>query len=79
MPSMDDRIAIEVVDELGDTLFQLVFRVDADVAEHRAGGFGEEALDQVQPGAMLGGEDEPEASLGSGGEPSLGFPQTWAE
>ena len=52
-----------------------MFGVDADVAEHGAGGFGEEALDQVEPGAVFGGEDEPEASLGLGGEPSLGFPR----
>ena len=79
MPSMDDRIAIEVVDELGDTLFQLVFGVDADVAEHGAGGFGEEALDQVQPGAMLGGEDEPEGPSGRAASQALVSRETWAE
>jgi hypothetical protein len=45
------------------------------VAEHGAGGFGEEALYEVQPGAVLRGEHELEASLGSGGEPGLGFPR----
>ena len=70
---MDDRIAVKVIDELGDALFQLVFRVDADVAEHGASGFGEEPLDEVQPGTVLRSEDELETSLGSGGEPGLGF------
>ena len=70
---MDDRVAVEIIDELDDALFQLVFRADADVTEHGAGGFGEEPLDKIEPGAVLGGEHELEASLGSGRQPSLGF------
>jgi hypothetical protein len=70
---MNDRIAVKVIDELGDALFQLVFRVDANVAEHGASGFGKEPLDEVQPGTVLWGADELETSLGSGGEPGLGF------
>jgi len=45
------------------------------VAEHGASSFGKEALDEVQPGAVFWGEDELEASLGSSGEPGLGFPR----
>jgi hypothetical protein len=55
---MNDRIAVKVIDERGDALFQLVFRVDANVAEHGASGFGKEPLDEVQPGTVLWGEDE---------------------
>jgi hypothetical protein len=43
VPSVDDGVAVEIVNELDDALFELVFRADANVAEHRAGGFGEEA------------------------------------
>jgi len=42
VPSVDDRVAVEIMDELHDALFQLVFRADADVTKHGAGGFGEE-------------------------------------
>src|SRR5260370_25268119 len=45
VPSMDDRIAVEVIDELGDALFQLVFCGDADVAEHGQRGICEQILD----------------------------------
>jgi hypothetical protein len=44
---MNDRIAFTVIDELGDALFQLVFRVDADVAEHGASGFGKAPLNRA--------------------------------
>jgi hypothetical protein len=36
-PSMDDRVAIEVIDEFDDALRQFVCRVDTDVAEHGPG------------------------------------------
>jgi len=36
VPSVDDRVAVEIMDELHDALFELVFRADADVPEHRA-------------------------------------------
>ena len=43
------------------------------MAEHGAGELGEESLDEIEPGAMLGSEDEGEAALGLLGEPGLGF------
>src|SRR5215510_13721785 len=55
-PSMDDRVAIEVIDELDDALLQLVCGVDTDVAGHGAGCFGEKPLDEVEPGTVFGGE-----------------------
>jgi hypothetical protein len=54
VPSVDDGVAVEIVDELDDALFELVFRADANVAEHRAGSFGEEALDEIEPRPVLG-------------------------
>jgi len=61
------------MDEFHDALFQLVFRADTDVTEHRAGGFCEEPLDEIEPGPVLGGEHELKASLGSRRQPSLGL------
>ena len=43
------------------------------MAQDRAGELGEEALDQVEPGAVLGREGELEAPAWSGGEPGSGF------
>src|SRR5215469_10308137 len=75
VPSVNDRVAVQIIDELQDALFEFVFRADADVAEHGAGGFGEEALDEIEPGAVLGREHELKAPLGSRRQPSLGLPR----
>ena len=40
---------------------------------HRAGELGEEALDEIEPRAVLGGEGEFESTGGLLGEPSFGF------
>ena len=66
---------VEIINELHDALFQFVLRADADVTEHRAGGFGKEPLDEIEPGAVLGGEHELKASFGSRRQPSLGLPR----
>src|SRR3974377_437573 len=43
------------------------------MAQDGSGELGEEALDQIEPGGMLGGEDKLEAAGRSGGEPGFGF------
>src|SRR5208337_654229 len=43
------------------------------VAQDRAGELGEEAFDEIEPGAVLGREDEFEAPGRLLGEPSLGL------
>src|SRR5712675_2638211 len=43
------------------------------MAQDRAGELGEEALDEVEPGAVLGREGEREAARWLSGEPGLGF------
>ena len=43
------------------------------MAQDRAGELGEEALDEVEPGAVLGREGEREAARRLSGEPSSGF------
>src|SRR5437660_757764 len=44
------------------------------MAQHRTGELGEEALDEVQPGAMLRRKSELESAGGLLGEPSSGLP-----
>jgi hypothetical protein len=41
---MNDGILVEVIDSGHKTILEFLFGRDADVAEHRAGHFGEEAL-----------------------------------
>jgi hypothetical protein len=70
---MGHRVAVEVINKLDDALFQFVFRGDADVTKDGARSFSKEALDKIEPGAVLGGEHELEAFVRSGRQPSLGF------
>ncbi len=71
---MDDGIAIDVVDGGHDSVLEFLFGRNADVAQNGACELREEALDEIEPGAVLRGEDEGEAPFGSLGEPGLGFP-----
>jgi len=70
---MDDGGLVEVVEVGGDPGFEFGLGCDEDVAEHGAGHFGEEAFDEVEPGAMLGREHEREAAFGLGINPSPGL------
>ena len=70
---MDHWMAIELVHGRHDPILEFLFGCDADVAQHRAGEFGEEAFDQIEPGAVGGREGEFEAAGRLMGEPSLGF------
>ena len=49
MPSVNDWLAIDVADERHQAFAEFVFGVDADVAQHRTGQLGKEALDEVEP------------------------------
>ena len=53
---MDDGLLVDVLDGGQDTLCELVFGSNSDVPEHGARQLGEEAFDQIEPGAMLRGE-----------------------
>jgi hypothetical protein len=53
-PSVDDWMMIDVVDAGHDALLEFVFRRDQDVAQDGAGELAEEALDEIEPGTMLG-------------------------
>src|SRR5277367_4401414 len=70
---MHDGIAVYAIDLRQDAPFELLFVGDANVAQHRAGELGEEAFDEIEPGAMFGQEGECEASLRLLSQPGPGF------
>ena len=70
-PGVNDGIVIELIHGRHDAVLEFLLGCDADVAHHRAGKLGEEALDEVEPGAVLGREDNFETAGRLTGEPSL--------
>jgi hypothetical protein len=70
---VDDGVSIKVIDGGHDALLEFLFGCDADMAQHRAGELGEEAFDEIEPRAVLGGKGEFEATDRLVGEPSLGL------
>jgi hypothetical protein len=70
---VNDGIAIEEVHGGHDAIPELLFGRDADMAQHGAGQFGGEALDEVEPRAVLGSEGELEVARGLLGEPGFGL------
>ena len=70
---MNDGALVEVVHGGHETILEFLLGGDADVAQHGAGEFGKEALDEVEPGAVLGRENEFEAVRGLIGEPGSGL------
>jgi len=70
---MDDGVSVELIHGGHDAVLEFLFGCDADMAQHRAGELGEETLDEVKPGAVLGREGEFEAAGRLLGEPSPGL------
>jgi hypothetical protein len=70
---MHDGIAVYAIDLRQDAPFELLFVGDANVAQHRADELGEEAFDEIEPGAVFGQEGEREASLRLLSQPGPGF------
>jgi len=68
---MDHGISVEVVDGGHDSILEFLLRRDADVAQDGTGELGKEALDQIEPRAVLGRERERETACRLLGEPSL--------
>jgi hypothetical protein len=60
---MTDRVAIDTLDTGHDALAELLLGYHPDVTQDRAGKLGEEALDEIEPGAVNGREGEREAPL----------------
>src|SRR6202048_5216598 len=74
-PCVDDWVSINVIDGSHDAVLEFLFGSHADVAQNGAGELREEALDQVEPGAVLGREGKVEAAWRPGVEPGSGFPR----
>src|ERR1700757_4242343 len=70
---MNDRLVIEVIHGSHDAIVEFLFGCDADVAQDGAGELGEEALDEVEPGAMGGRKGEFEAMCGLQRDPGSGL------
>ena len=70
---MDDRLSIDVVDEVHEALLEFVFRGNPDMAQDRACHLGEEALDQIEPGTVGRCEGEGKAPRGLRRQPSRGL------
>ena len=70
---MDDGFAVDLVEIGENALFEFGLGGSADVAEHLPGHFGEETLDEIEPGAVLGREHEGEAPLRLALDPCLGL------
>ena len=67
-------MSIDLVDGSHDAILEFLFGSDADVAQDGAGELGEEALDEVEPRAVLGCERELEAAGRLIREPGLCLP-----
>jgi len=70
---MNGRVTVDIVNDGRFMLFQFVLGCDPDVAEHGTGEPGEETLDEIGPGAVLGREHECEATVTRSGESGLGL------
>ena len=72
-PGVDDRVLIEVVHCSHDAVLEFLFGCHADLAQDGSRELGKEALDEIEPRAVLGREGEFEAAGGLIGEPGFGF------
>jgi hypothetical protein len=68
---MDDWMLVDVIHGGDDAILELLFGCNTDVAQDGACQLGKEALDQVQPGAVLGSEGKFEAARGLLCEPGF--------
>ena len=72
-PGVNDRLRIEVLHGGHEPVLKLLLGCDAEMSQDGPRQLGEEAFDQVQPGAMLRGEGELEPAGRLRGDPSAGF------
>jgi hypothetical protein len=66
---LNDRFLIEVIHGGHDAVLEFLFGCDADMAQDLASELGEEARDEVEPGAVPGREGEVETVRGLPGGP----------
>src|ERR1700740_1939111 len=68
---MDDWMPVDVIHGSHDAILELLFGCNTDVAQDGACQLGKEALNQVQPRAVLGSEGKFEAAHRLLGEPGF--------
>jgi hypothetical protein len=73
LPSLKDGLLVKIIHGGHQAILEFLFGCDTDMTQDGAGKFGEEALDQVEPGAVGGGEGELEAVLGLLRDPGSGL------
>ena len=66
-------MAVEFIHGGDDAILEFLFRCDTDMAQHRSGEFGEETLDEIEPGTVCRRKNEFEAAGRLFGEPGLGL------
>ena len=70
---MNDGIAVEIIHGGHEAILELLLGGDANVPQDGTSEFREEALDEIEPGAVPWREGEFEAAGGPVGEPGLGL------
>ncbi len=72
---MNDGIVVEIIHGGDEAILELLLGGDANVPQDGTGEFREEALDEIEPRAVIGGESEFEAVHRLIGKPGFGFPR----
>src|SRR3954454_10520895 len=72
-PRVNDGVLVEVIHGGHEPILEFLLGGNANVAQHRARKFGKEALDEVEPGAVLRREDKFKAVFAPTGKPSSGL------
>jgi hypothetical protein len=70
---VNDGLLIEVIHGGHDAILEFLFGCHTDMTQDGSGEFGEEALDEVKPGTVRGGESEFEAVHGLLRDPGSGL------
>jgi hypothetical protein len=65
---VDDGVSVDVVDGGQDAVSEFLLGRDPDVAQHGTCELGEEPLDEIEPGTVLGRGHESEAAVALLGE-----------
>jgi len=71
---VNDGIGVEIIHGGDEAILELLLGGDANVPQDGTGEFREEALNEIEPRAVIGGESEFEAVHRLIGKPGFGFP-----
>ena len=71
---MNDGIVVEIIHGGHEAILELLLGGDANIPQDGTGEFREEAFDEIEPRAVIGGESEFEAVHRLIGKPGFWFP-----